>query len=185
MQSRHKPTETEIPRQINASVLPPPISPLRMQRERAVFFFFSCGAGRKPFAEGGGLAFLQKLCKTLCRGGRVSFSTKALQSPLPRGDECTFSLFERKSTKKKQTSVPLDRCDRQSSRGKSFSSVSAVRFGKLHLCPKKVERNFDRRPDFVNLSVAWCVSELITQTRLSKQESDHRLRYSNFCLAVR
>ena len=41
--------------------------------------------------------------------------------------------------------------DRQSSRGKSFSSVSAVRFGKLHLYPKEVERNFDRRPDFVNL----------------------------------
>ena len=34
-----KPTETEMPRQINASVLPPPISPLRMQREASVFLF--------------------------------------------------------------------------------------------------------------------------------------------------
>ena len=37
----HKPIETEIPRQINASVLPPPISPLRMQREKRLFFVLS------------------------------------------------------------------------------------------------------------------------------------------------
>ena len=64
--------------------------------------------------------------------------------------------------------MQVDRCDRQVSRGKSFSSISAVRFGKLHLYPKEVERNFDRRPDFVNLSVAWCVSEFITQTGLTE-----------------
>jgi hypothetical protein len=40
MPSHHKPTETEIPRQINASVLPPPISPLRMQRRSSVSLFF-------------------------------------------------------------------------------------------------------------------------------------------------
>ena len=32
-----------------------------------------------------------------------------------------------------------------------FIPEGAVRFGKLHLYPKEVERNFDRRPDFVNL----------------------------------
>ena len=40
MPSHHNPSETEIPRQINASVLPPPISPLRMQRERSSFFLY-------------------------------------------------------------------------------------------------------------------------------------------------
>ena len=39
MPSHHNPSETEIPRQINASVLPPPISPLRMQREPSAFIF--------------------------------------------------------------------------------------------------------------------------------------------------
>ena len=38
MPSHHNPTKTEIPRQINASVLPPPISPLRMQRREQVLF---------------------------------------------------------------------------------------------------------------------------------------------------
>ena len=38
MLSHRNPTKTEIPRQINASVLPPPISPLRMQRVKSGLF---------------------------------------------------------------------------------------------------------------------------------------------------
>jgi len=105
------------------------------------------------------------------------FLLRSGSRPSAEGERLTFSFPKRKSYKKKLANVPLDRdrqalraslYDRQSSRGKSFSSVSAVRFGKLHLCPKEVERNFDRRPDFVNLSVAWCVPEFITQTRLTE-----------------
>ena len=40
MLSHHNPSKTEIPRQINASVLPPPISPLRMQREGSSLFVY-------------------------------------------------------------------------------------------------------------------------------------------------
>ena len=35
-----------------------------------------------------------------------------------------------------------------------FIPEGAVHLMSLHLYPKEVERNFDRRPDFVNLSVA-------------------------------
>ena len=49
-----------------------------------------------------------------------------------------------------------------------FIPEGAVRFGKLHLYPKEVERNFDRRPDFVNLSVAWCAPVLTTRTCFSQ-----------------
>ena len=66
--------------------------------------------------------------------------------------------------------MPLDRRDRQVSRKGIPVPKRAVRFGKLHLYPKEVERNFDRRADFVNLSVAWCVPERITLTWLAEQE---------------
>jgi len=59
-----------------------------------------------------------------------------------RGDECTFSLFERKSTKKKQTSVPLDRCANQLSRKSFFVSEGAVCFGKLYLHRKVRDTEF-------------------------------------------
>ena len=63
-----------------------------------------------------------------------------------------------------------------------FIPEGAVHLMSLHLYPKEVERNFDRRPDFVNLSVAWCVSEFITQTRLAEHEPSHRFWYSISCL---
>ena len=50
MLSHHNTTETEIPRQIHASVLPTPISPLRMQRERASVFVW---CGQQDLAQGG------------------------------------------------------------------------------------------------------------------------------------
>ena len=95
--------------------------------------------------------------------------------PSAEGGRLTFSFPKRKSYKKKLANVPLDRCDRQVSRKGIPVPKRAVRFGKLHLYPKEVERNFDRRPDFVNLSVAWCVPKFITQTRLTEQKRSHRL----------
>ena len=38
----------------------------------------------------------------------LRFSTKGFENSLEREERCPFSLFERKRTKKKQTSVPLD-----------------------------------------------------------------------------
>ena len=55
MLSHHNPAETEIPRQINASVLPPPISPLRMQRERCAFFVGGDGEIARDGEAGAGL----------------------------------------------------------------------------------------------------------------------------------
>ena len=104
--------------------------------------------------------------------GAVSFSTKALQNPLPRGERLTFSFPKRKSYKKKLANVPLDRdrqalraslYDRQSSRGKSFSSVSTVRFGKLHLCPKFIDFEVQPPPRFCQFvgRVGACPSSLL------------------------
>ena len=39
----------------------------------------------------------------------------------------------------------------------------------LQKSKKEVERNFDRRPDFVNLSVAWCVPVLTARTYFSNR----------------
>ena len=51
-----------------------------------------------------------------------------------------------------------------------FIPEGAVHLMSLHLYPKEMGRNFDSRPDFVNLSVAWCVPKFITQTRPAEQE---------------
>ncbi len=58
MLSYPNPTQTEIPRQFNASVLPPPISPLRMQREQGAVLFWlgyrdSDSRGTKPLGRRG------------------------------------------------------------------------------------------------------------------------------------
>jgi len=89
MPLHHKPTKTEIPRQINASVLPPPISPLRMQRVRSAFVFGTmCSACTERDAHfvrdvsfGSDVRFARKDAEhitSLCTAGAIHHCASAL-----------------------------------------------------------------------------------------------------------